>query len=100
MTWGDIDFADRTLRIPADRTKGKRGLALPLTDFVFDLLSARAALGKDKFVFPANSASGHISEPRFALDMVRNRIIFFAKAVGGTVAMQDSRSEKSTALDD
>jgi integrase len=69
LKWSDIDFADRTLRIPADRTKGKRPLALPLTDFVFDLLSARAALGKDKFVFPANSASGHISEPRFALDM-------------------------------
>jgi integrase len=37
------------------------------------LLVARQAIGRDAsgFVFPANSRSGHIEEPRFALRLVR-----------------------------
>lgn len=68
LTWEDIDFEARLIRLPAARTKGKRKLDLPMTDIVFDLLKAREKLGRDKFVFPGNSASGHIEEPRFALN--------------------------------
>ncbi len=68
LTWDDIDFEARTLRIPAERAKGKRKLALPMTDFVFEMLAARAKLGKAEFVFLADSASGHIEEPRAALE--------------------------------
>ncbi len=34
-----------------------------------DLLTARRAIGRDgPYVFPADSAGGHLEEPRFALD--------------------------------
>jgi integrase len=70
MVWSDCDFTAKTIRVPPERTKGKRALYIPMSSYVFDLLSARAALGKDRFVFPANSASGHIEEPKFALGLV------------------------------
>ena len=68
--WDEIDLRNRTLRIAAARMKGKRPLDLPLTDYVHNLLTARRELGKDKYVFPANSASGHIEEPKFPLNQV------------------------------
>jgi integrase len=71
LRWDDIDFAERVIRLPAARTKAGRRLDLPMTDIVRDMLVARRALGKEKFVFPANSAAGHIQEPKFPLDLVR-----------------------------
>jgi integrase len=72
LTWDDIDFEHRVLRIPAKRTKAGRKHALPLSDIVFDMLSARRALGNAHYVFPAISASGHISEPKFALALPKS----------------------------
>jgi integrase len=65
-----VDFAGGVIRVPAARTKAGRKLDLPMTDFVRDLLVARRTVGKTKFVFPSNSASGHVVEPKFALDLV------------------------------
>jgi integrase len=70
LRWSDVDLQGRTLSISAERTKGRRKLDLPLTDFVHDLLAARRAIGKTEFVFPAASESGHIEEPRFFLEQV------------------------------
>jgi integrase len=84
LRWSDIDLKARTLRIPAAITKAGRTLDLPLTDVVFKMLSARRALGDAKYVFPANSASGHIEEPKFALAQV-------AAACGVRVAVHDLR---------
>jgi integrase len=63
LQWTDVDLTNRSLTVPADRTKGKRDLVLPLTDFVRDLLVARRALGDAKWVFPGNSRDGHIGDP-------------------------------------
>jgi len=41
-----------------------------MSDYVQDLLIARRSLGDAKWVFPSSSASGHLEEPRFALDLV------------------------------
>jgi len=71
LRWEDVDFAERVIRLPAARTKGGRRLDLPMTDVVRDMLVARRALGKATFVFPANSEAGHIAEPKFPLDQVR-----------------------------
>ena len=71
--WDDVDFGLRVIRLPAARTKAGRKLDLPMTDIVRALLAARRSVGRDAsgFVFPANSRSGHIEEPRFALRFVR-----------------------------
>jgi integrase len=74
LRWDDVDFAVRVIRLPAKRTKAGRKLDLPMTDFVCSLLVARQSIGRDAsgFVFPANSESGHIEEPRFALRLVKD----------------------------
>ena len=70
LTWDDVDFREQVIRIPAANTKAGRKLDLPMSDVVHDLLVARRAVGKEKFVFAADSASGHIEEPKFALAQV------------------------------
>lgn len=84
LTWDDVDLDNKTMRIPAQRTKSKRELRLPLTDVVFDMLAARRALGRTSFVFPARGVRGHIAEPKFPLDLV-------AKACGIRVSVHDLR---------
>jgi hypothetical protein len=74
--WGGFRFATlhglQRVRLPAKRTKAGRKLDLPMTDLGRDILVARQSIGRDAtgFVFPANSRSGHIEEPRFALRLV------------------------------
>jgi integrase len=70
LTWNDIDFAAKIIRLPAVRTKAGRRLDLPMSDFVFKLLQKRRELGDAVFVFPATSASGHIAEPRHFLGLI------------------------------
>jgi integrase len=67
LTWADVDFAAKIIRLPALRTKAKRKLDLPMSDFIFQLLQKRRTLGDANFVFPAHAASGHIAEPRHFL---------------------------------
>ena len=84
LTWADIDFAAGMIRVPAASTKAGRKLDLPMTDLVRDLLVARRAPGVEEFVFPADSQSGHIEEPKFALKLV-------AQESGITVSAHDLR---------
>jgi integrase len=71
LTWANVDLQARVIRVSAEKTKSGRPLDLPMSDFVFDLLDARATLGKDKFVFPSNGISGHIEDPHFPLSIVK-----------------------------
>ena len=73
LKWDEVDLTGRAIRLAAGRTKGGRKLDLPMSSFVRDLLIARRALGTEPggWVFGANSASGHIEEPKFALAIVR-----------------------------
>ena len=83
LKWEEVDFAIKVIRLPATRTKAGRKLDLPMSDHVRDLLIARRALGNDAgWVFGADSRSGHIEEPKFALDLV-------AKASGIAVSAHD-----------
>jgi integrase len=65
LRWENVDLHNRVLRIPAARTKANRKLDLPMSDVVFDIFVERQRLGRDAsgFVFPANSATGYLSEP-------------------------------------
>jgi integrase len=85
LRWEEVDFAARTIRLPAARTKADRKLDLPMSSFVRDLLVARRQQGDDDgWVFGADSRSGHIEEPRFALDQV-------AKTTGIRISAHDLR---------
>jgi integrase len=84
LRWTDLELRERIIRIPAERTKSDEALDLPMTDFVHDLLVARRALGDARFVFPSNSKSGFIEEPKFPLSAV-------AAATGIVVSAHDLR---------
>jgi integrase len=84
LRWADIDLVERSIRVPAASTKAGRALDLPMSDIVYDVLSKRRALGDGKFVFPANSKSGHIEEPKHAFEQI-------ATACGVRVSVHDLR---------
>jgi integrase len=62
LTWDGIDFAGKTLTVRD--TKNRLDHVLPLSDFLFDLLSRRRALCDGQWVFPGSGKSGRIIEPR------------------------------------
>jgi integrase len=70
LKWEDVDLRAGLIRISASSTKAKRKLDLPMASVVRSLLVSRRALGNATFVFPANSRSGHIEEPKWALSQV------------------------------
>ncbi len=84
LLWTPMDFDQRVINLPASMTKATRALPLPMSDFVFNLLSARRGLGDTKWVFPANSKSGHLEEPKSFLKEV-------ATACGVKVSVHDLR---------
>ena len=70
LTWQSVDFTTGTLRIAARSTKANRALNLPLTDVLHGIFVARRALGRDRYVFPSTSRSGHIEEPKSFLRQI------------------------------
>jgi integrase len=89
LRWSDVDFDARTFSIPGERTKNGCTLTLPMSDLVSDLLIARRAVGKEEHIFPANSKSGHIEEPKFAFDQIE-------EATGIKVSPHDMRRTFTT----
>jgi integrase len=84
LTWDNVDFAERVIRLPAKSTKANRAFDVPMADVVRDIFVARRAAGDAHWVFPANSRSGHVEEPRFFLEQV-------AAACGVSVSCHDLR---------
>jgi integrase len=83
LTWSEVDFKQRVIRIPAERTKAKRKLDLPMSDFVRNLLVTRRALGNAKHVFPGR-AGKHLMDADWPLGAV-------AKATGIDISLHDLR---------
>ncbi len=70
LTWHQIDFKARTLTITD--TKNHDTHTLPLSSYIYELLSHRKKNATSIFVFPAPSASGYIIEPRKQIAKVRD----------------------------
>ncbi len=62
LTWNRVDLRDRTL-IVTD-TKNHTDHTLPLTDFLFGLLSERKALATTQYVFPNETNTGCMTDPK------------------------------------
>jgi integrase len=62
LTWDDVDMAAKVIKVPASRTKAKRKLDLPMSDFVYGVFMERQRLGRERYVFPATGAAGFIQE--------------------------------------
>jgi integrase len=68
LRWENVDFDDMKITIPKADTKSKKQLPLPITRQLKSILLARYAdrWAGNPFVFPSDSSSGHIAEPKFA----------------------------------
>jgi len=62
LTWNRVDLKDRTIVIKD--TKNHTDHTLPLTDFLFDLLTKRKAEAKTKYVFPNETDTGYMTDPK------------------------------------
>ena len=62
LEWSRIDLHARTLTVLD--TKNRQPHVLPLSNFLFDLLSARKAEQSSTYVFAGSGAGGYIVEPR------------------------------------
>jgi integrase len=70
--WADVDFTERSMRVP--RPQSGKPFTIPLSDYLLDLLTERQKRNADFFpasewIFPAQSATGHITEPRESLSV-------------------------------
>jgi len=68
LTWDRVDFVGKTITIID--TKNSRNHVLPLSNFLFDLLSKRKKDSDSEFVFPSNSKAGYIVEPRKVMQKI------------------------------
>jgi integrase len=63
LRWDQVDLTERAFHVPT--TKNGDPLDLPISDFLFDLLTVRKGLtGKSPWVFPSSGSSGHLVETK------------------------------------
>lgn len=70
LKWSQVDFQEGSFTIPD--TKNGEPHTLPLSDYLNDLLSQRreTATGSSLYVFPGPGKSGHLQEPKRAIEAV------------------------------
>lgn len=68
LKWDQVDLKAKILRIVD--TKNHEAHTLPLSDYLFDLLSQRKQQASSEYVFPGTGSGGHIVEPRKQMDKV------------------------------
>lgn len=68
LKWSQVDLNAKTLKI--EDTKNHQAHILPLSDFLYDLLLSRHSNADTDFVFPSNSKTGYIIEPRKGMEKV------------------------------
>jgi integrase len=62
LKWQYVDFSAKTLTVTD--TKNHDSHTLPLTDYLYELLTSRYQNRINEYVFPGTGAAGHIIEPR------------------------------------
>jgi integrase len=71
VRWENIDFDQRTLRLP--KTKAGRSHLLPLPSSAVELLSSLPSRTQNEWVFPSRSGGGHSVEAAKAWQRIRQR---------------------------
>jgi integrase len=68
MRWRDVDLAGATWTVPEEKSKSGDPIVLPLAGPALEIVARRAKEKKAKavYVFPADSASGHLENPKKA----------------------------------
>jgi integrase len=72
MRMEQINLASATWTIPAQSSKSHKSMTIPLVKPVLDILRRRFG-HPSGFIFPSNSASGHLEDPKFAWKKILER---------------------------
>ena len=90
----DLDWSARTIFVPDSKTPTGRRY-IPMSDRVLDLLMVRCGERREGWVFPANSAEGHLTtvdkqfrEARKAAGLPKNLVLYSARHDFGTRVYQ------------
>lgn len=90
LKWDDIDLISKTITL--QDTKNHEVHTLPMSDFVYELMERRSRNKTSEFVFPAESKTGYIYEPKKAV----NRVVELS---GVTFTLHDLRRTFATIAD-
>ena len=87
LVWKNVDLKSQTILVTD--TKNRDDLLLPLSDYAYRMLLRRwEERGENLFVFPANTASGHLRNIRYHIDSIRedSKVAFTAHDLRRTFA--------------
>lgn len=65
LRWDDIDLKSKTITL--QDTKNREVHTLPMSDFIYELLERRSRQKTSEYIFPADSKTGYIYEPKKAV---------------------------------
>lgn len=65
LRWDDLDLKSQTITL--QDTKNREVHTLPMSDFIYELLEYRSRQKTSAFIFPADSKTGYIYEPKKAV---------------------------------
>lgn len=68
LRWEDVDLKSRTITL--QDTKNHEIHTLPMADFIYELMECRSRNKTSKYVFPADSKTGYIYDPKKAVKRV------------------------------
>jgi integrase len=73
MRWADVDLEAATWRVPEEKSKSGEPIVLPIAGPALAILTRRAKYRKTRnpWVFPAESESGHLINPKKAWERIR-----------------------------
>lgn len=87
LSFDNVDLKAKTFTLRD--TKNRDNHSLAMSDFIYELFLRRRAATSSRFVFPADSKSGHLMEPRKAMLKV-------AELSGVTFTVHDARRTFTT----
>jgi len=74
LAWDQVDLKARTFTLRDSQTKNRETHTLPLSDYLTALLATRRKVnGDSRYVFPGQSKSGHLMEPRSQMRRITER---------------------------
>lgn len=73
MRWDELRLESATWTIPAEKSKNKREMTIPLSPPAMDILNRRKESASSHWVLPGQGSTGHLVEPRDAMKKTLER---------------------------
>ncbi|MEA5113354.1 MAG: integrase family protein [Geobacteraceae bacterium] len=73
LRWEDVDLENEVFTVPAEVTKNKRALALPMSDYTKGLFEKALMWRENDFVFPGDGKTEHLTETRRQIEAVERK---------------------------